>query len=163
MKYTYEKGISIDILTNGLLLSKRKNLYKYVDKFIISLDILISENNKRIGLEIDKLLSNLNNIPSEYKKIKFNQLIIYYNNKALSTAELVIKVLASNFDIFLIGEKTGSKDIVTTIMEYNKMYFKIPCFKYIIDNELDKHSYIPTNNLNLLLKEFSDVKYYITK
>ncbi|MTV21754.1 radical SAM/SPASM domain-containing protein [Staphylococcus delphini] len=94
VKYTYEKGISIDILTNGLLLSKRKNLYKYVDKFIISLDTLISENNKRIGLEIDKLLSNLNNIPSEYKnKISIRSVVFKDSNDWIDVKNHIEKTL----------------------------------------------------------------------
>ncbi|PCF51803.1 S41 family peptidase [Staphylococcus delphini] len=162
---SFKNIINLDSLSryvhNIIILDLRSNMGGTIKSAINFLSYFISNDVNMFYLKNTKETYNVKSIKKS--KIKFNQLIIYYNNKTLSTAELVIKVLASNFDVFLIGEKTGGKDIVTTIIEYNKMYFKIPCFKYIIDNELDKHSYIPSNNLNLLPKEFSDVKYFITK
>ncbi|MTW86677.1 radical SAM protein [Virgibacillus dakarensis] len=60
-------NMKCQVLSNGVLLHKRKELLKFVDKFIISLDTMHEENNLRTGLNIPRLLDNLRNIPDQYK------------------------------------------------------------------------------------------------
>lgn len=94
VKYTYDKGISSDILTNGLLLDKRARLYKYINKFIISLDTLDEKNNERFGLNIKKLLNILNEIPDQYKnKIIIRSVVIGNSNDWIDVKNYIEQTL----------------------------------------------------------------------
>jgi len=67
-EYTHHLGIKCDVLSNGMLLNKRMRLLPFVETFIISLDTLIPEHNLRLGLNTNRLIANLQEVPQEYKQ-----------------------------------------------------------------------------------------------
>ena len=71
------------------------------------------------------------------KKINFANLVIFFNNFTISSAEVIIKSLITEFpNSILIGEKSGGKDIVTNIFSCEEYFIKIPQYKYKFNNYL---------------------------
>lgn len=66
-RFTKSLGMTCDVLSNGMLLNKKLELLEHVNHFVISLDTLNDENNLRLGLNIKKLIKNLEMIPTEYR------------------------------------------------------------------------------------------------
>ncbi|WP_342535373.1 S41 family peptidase [Lysinibacillus sp. FSL K6-1151] len=80
------------------------------------------------------------------KKINFENLVIFFNNFTISSAEVIIKSLITEFpNSILIGEKSGGKDIVTNIFSCEEYFIKIPQYKYKFNNYLDKSPIIKPN------------------
>ncbi|MEQ6354144.1 S41 family peptidase [Lysinibacillus sp. M3] len=80
------------------------------------------------------------------KKINFKNLVIIFNEFTISSAEVIIKSLITEFpNTVLIGEQTGGKDIVTNIFSCEEYFIKVPQFKYKFNNYLDKSPKIEPN------------------
>lgn len=137
-----------------LILDFRNNMGGSIKNGIIFLSYFLDNDQNLFYLKSKKETYSVKSVNNP--KIRFNDLIIYYNERTLSTAELVIKVLVSNFEVLLVGIQSGGKDVVTNTIEYNKMFFKIPQYKYFLDNELDRYPYIISNNVTYLSKEKVD-------
>ncbi|MDR2045324.1 MAG: radical SAM protein [Clostridium sp.] len=74
------RGFSVEILTNGMLLNKHRNLFELVDSMIVSLDTLDQATNQRIGLDIPHVLNNLRSIPIENRHKVFVRSVISKSN-----------------------------------------------------------------------------------
>ena len=75
-----ERGLFIEVLSNGTLLAERSELFKYIDHIIISLDTLHQQKNERIGLNISQVLSTLSALaPQERKKCSIRSVISRYD------------------------------------------------------------------------------------
>jgi len=97
-KYTKSLGMTCDILSNGMLLNKKLELLDYVDHFVISLDTLKDENNLRLGLNIKKLIRNLEAIPNEIKyKFLIRSVAVNDNDDWKDVEEFVTKSLGMDY------------------------------------------------------------------
>ncbi|MDK6862983.1 radical SAM/SPASM domain-containing protein [Nosocomiicoccus ampullae] len=90
-KFTNSLNMTCDILSNGMLLNKRLELLNYVNHFVISLDTLRDENNLRLGLNIRKLIKNLESVPNEYRHKFLIRSVAVSDNEDWKEVEVFVK------------------------------------------------------------------------
>jgi len=80
------------------------------------------------------------------KKVIFENMIILFNKFTMSSAEVIIKSLVTEFpNTVLIGRSTGGKDIVTNVFSFDEYFIKVPQYKYKFNNYLDRSPNIESN------------------
>lgn len=128
-----------------------KNAIRFLEYFIPKGKIIVFLEDRNSEYKITS---------KQNKKVIFKNMIILFNNYTMSSAEVIIKSLVTEFpNTVLIGRSSGGKDIVTNVFSFEEYFIKVPQYKYKFNNYLDRSSKIESNfnlknpNIEKILEE----------